>query len=154
MADRTVPNDRERRSPSLAGRLKELVVGSSAAPLDLTDSNRLAVERTRLSHERTMMAWLRTGLSLISFGFTIYKFFQVQESGRPFEEGLIGSRGFAFFMILTGLFAVLLAGIQHRRQMQSLRAAGVEMPPSLAALVAVMVSILGILGLLAVVFRQ
>ena len=48
-------------------------------PLDA--GTRLAVERTRLAHERTLMAWVRTATSLISFGFTIYKFFEF-ESGR------------------------------------------------------------------------
>ena len=36
----------------------------------------LAFERTVLAHERTLMAWVRTAVSMISFGFTIYKFFQ------------------------------------------------------------------------------
>ena len=42
----------------------------------LPDATKLAVERTRLAYERTLMAWVRTSTSLISFGFTIYKFFQ------------------------------------------------------------------------------
>jgi len=41
---------------------------------------RLAVDRTWLAHERTMLAWVRTAASLISFGFTIYKFFQLEIS--------------------------------------------------------------------------
>ena len=45
----------------------------AAASLDT--STKLAVERTRLAHERTLMAWVRTATSLISFGFTVYKFF-------------------------------------------------------------------------------
>ena len=40
------------------------------------DRTALALDRTRLAHERTLMAWARTATSLISFGFTIYKFFQ------------------------------------------------------------------------------
>ena len=40
------------------------------------DRTSLALDRTRLAHERTLMAWVRTAVSLISFGFTIYKFFQ------------------------------------------------------------------------------
>ena len=47
-----------------------------AKPLD--SGTRLAVERTRLAYERTLMAWVRTGTSLISFGFTIYKFFEFE----------------------------------------------------------------------------
>ena len=38
-------------------------------------STKMSVDRTRLAYERTLMAWLRTGVSLITFGFTIYKFF-------------------------------------------------------------------------------
>jgi putative membrane protein len=38
----------------------------------------LAVDRTWLAHERTLMAWVRTATSMISFGFTIYKFFQFE----------------------------------------------------------------------------
>ena len=48
-------------------------------PLDA--GTRLAVDRTRLAYERTLMAWVRTATSLISFGFTIYKFFEF-ESGK------------------------------------------------------------------------
>jgi len=43
-------------------------------PLDA--STDLAFERSRLASERTLMAWIRTSLSMISFGFTIYKFFE------------------------------------------------------------------------------
>jgi uncharacterized membrane protein YidH (DUF202 family) len=44
-------------------------------------STRMAVERTRLAHERTLMAWIRTAISLITFGFSIYKFFQLERQG-------------------------------------------------------------------------
>ncbi len=40
------------------------------------DRTRLAVTRTVAALDRTLMAWIRTATSLISFGFTIYKFFQ------------------------------------------------------------------------------
>ncbi len=45
-------------------------------------STKLAIARTRLSYERTLMAWVRTAISLISFGFTIYKFFQIEGTGK------------------------------------------------------------------------
>ena len=35
-----------------------------------------AMTRTRMAAERTLMAWIRTSLSMISFGFTILKFFE------------------------------------------------------------------------------
>jgi len=43
-----------------------------------------ATTRTRMAAERTLMAWIRTSLSMISFGFTILKFFEyLQQSQGP-----------------------------------------------------------------------
>lgn len=55
----------------------------------------LAVDRTRLAHDRTLMAWVRTSASLISFGFTIYKFFQyLHEQQGTQSRGGFGPRQF------------------------------------------------------------
>ena len=72
-------------------------------------SNQLALERTILSHERTLMGWIRTSTSLITFGFTIYKFFQLELQGRPPLQGAIGPRQFAVLMICIGLFSLMMA---------------------------------------------
>src|SRR5689334_19149367 len=40
------------------------------------DPTALAVTRTFAALDRTLMAWVRTATALMSFGFTIYKFFQ------------------------------------------------------------------------------
>jgi putative membrane protein len=122
---------------------------------DLSLNNRLALERTRLAYERTLMAWVRTATSLISFGFTIYKFFQFLREGRePAAEGVLGGpRGFALLMIGIGLTALVLAALDHRRHLQSLRAEYGPIPYSLAAVVALMIAVLGLLGLLMVLFR-
>ena len=117
-------------------------------------SDDLALDRTRLAHERTMMAWVRTGISLISFGFTIYKFFDLESVGRGVRQGLLGPRVFGFAMIFTGLLAIVVSSIDHRRQLQALRAQGLKVPRSLATLLAVVVAVLGVVGLGAVIFRQ
>jgi putative membrane protein len=124
-----------------------------AAPLDATQ---LAAERTRLAHERTLMAWIRTATSLISFGFTIYKFFQAlhEQNATAHPEHLIGSRGYALVMIIIGLVALVLATVQHRRDVKALRAHYPEFPYSLATVIAVLVAGLGLLGLFIVFFRQ
>ena len=123
-------------------------------PTRSADATALALDRTRLAYERTLMAWVRTGLSLISFGFAIYKFFNLQGLRDPTQEGLIGARIYGFLMIAIGLFALLFASFQHRQDIRSLRAMGAVVPRSLALMVAGLVSVLGILGLLAVIFRQ
>jgi putative membrane protein len=115
----------------------------------------LATDRTRLAHDRTLMAWVRTSTSLISFGFTIYKFFQYlqqQQGGR--HEGRFGPRQYATLMIVIGILALVIATLQHRRDMKALRAHYPEVPYSMATVLAGLISILGVLALLAVVFRQ
>jgi putative membrane protein len=121
---------------------------------EIPDSNRLALDRTRLAHERTLMAWTRTATSLISFGFTIYKFFQYLREDRPaLEPGILGPQGFAGLMIVIGLTALVFATVEHRRSMKAMRAAYGQVPYSLAAIVAGLIAILGVLGLISVLFR-
>ena len=126
------------------------------ATVTLDTGTKLAVERTWLAYERTMMAWVRTATSLISFGFTIYKFFQLELGDRaPAVDRLIGPREFALLMIGTGLVALMLAFVEHRRSTQVLRVTyGDIIPKSVAGLVAGMVSVLGSVAILAVLFRQ
>jgi putative membrane protein len=114
---------------------------------------KLAVERTRLAYERTMMAWVRTATSLISFGFSIYKFFQLQIESKAVEGRVIGPREFALLMIITGLCALLLSALQHRQSMLSLTHTYGPQPRSTAGLVAGSVSVMGLLALVAVVLR-
>jgi putative membrane protein len=121
---------------------------------DLPAATKLALDRTRLAYERTLMAWVRTAASLISFGFTIYKFFQFLNDGKPMVDRLIGPREFAVAMILIGMASLIFATIDHRRHLQALRAEYGAVPQSLATLTAGLVAVLGIMGLLAVVFRQ
>lgn len=115
----------------------------------------LAVDRTRLAHDRTLMAWVRTSTSLISFGFTIYKFFQyLHEQQGTQSRGGFGPRQFATLMIVIGILTLVLATLQHRRDMITLRAHYPEVPYSLATVLAGLISILGLIALLAVVFRR
>jgi putative membrane protein len=115
----------------------------------------LATDRTRLAHDRTLMAWVRTATSLISFGFTIYKFFQyLQERQTNVEERLLGPRGYALMMITIGIVALVLATLQHRRDMKVLRALHPEVPYSMATVLAGLISLLGLAALLAVLFKQ
>jgi len=121
----------------------------------LTLSTRLAFDRTRLAHDRTMMAWVRTATSLITFGFTIYKFFQFEVAkGATPHGGIIGPREFALLMIGIGIFSLTLATIQHRIDRNALRALDPDVPRSTAALLAGLIAILGIVALLAVILRQ
>lgn len=121
---------------------------------DLPAATRFALDRTRLAYERTLMAWVRTATSLISFGFTIYKFFQYLHEGRETAPvAVLGPRSFALLMISIGLVALTLATIEHRRQLRAMRVEYGSVPYSLATVVAALIAALGVLGLLSVLLR-
>jgi putative membrane protein len=115
----------------------------------------LATDRTRLAHDRTLMAWVRTSTSLISFGFTIYKFFQyLKEQNAVRNDRIFGPREYALLMISVGVVALVFATLQHRRDMKALRALHPEVPFSLVTVLAGFMSLIGVVTLLAVIFRQ
>jgi putative membrane protein len=119
-------------------------------------ATKLAVDRTRLAHERTMMAWLRTSVSLISFGFTIQKFFQVENKGISRFEGPLGPGNFGRLMILAGLIILVLATVEHRREVRAMRKQfpDVLVPNSMATGVSAVIAVLGILAMISVMIRS
>lgn len=115
----------------------------------------LAYERTILAHERTLMAWLRTAVSLITFGFTLYKFFAL-ELGSKAPAGIhqvIGPRQFAILMIAIGLLALAGATVQNIQYRRRLRKVSKEAGYSLSSLVSALIAVLGLLALASVIFR-
>lgn len=118
-------------------------------------STSLAVDRTQLAYDRTLLAWIRTATALITFGFTIYKFFQIELARDvPRPERLIGPTHFALLMIVIGLVSLTLATLEHRRDLKALRAQYPGEHRTLARVLAALVSLLGIVALLAVLLRQ
>jgi putative membrane protein len=103
-----------------------------SAPSALPDSNQLAVERTLLAHERTLMAWIRTATAMISFGFTIYKFFQFEAGHGTVAHGLLTPRQFALTIVSIALVSLLVAALSDRGETRRLRVHISEKPRSLA----------------------
>ena len=139
---------------TLKGEVAHLADQTAGADVKLDTPTRLAFERTRLAHDRTMLGWIRTATSLILFGFTLYKFFQIEMAGHLRVEPLVGPRGLGLFMISTGLISLLLATVQHVQGMRALRAHWPEAPRSLAAILAALIAVLGILALVATLFQR
>src|SRR5215470_15182935 len=129
--------------------------GESNPNTDLSPSTQLAIDRTRLAHERTLMANVRTSTALISFGFTIYKFFAgLHQQGEPEPHHVLGSRNFGFVMIVTGVVFLGLSSLGHIRQMKIMKAEYGTPVRSLPLILAGLISVLGIMGLLAIILRQ
>jgi putative membrane protein len=123
---------------------------------ELDTSTKLAFERTRVAYERTMQAWIRTATSLITFGFTVYKFFQIDRppNFKPPQGQLIGSQQFGEILVLLGLGALLLSSIEYRGRIRELeKQYPHKKTRSLSVFLASAMSLLGVLALLSMFFR-
>jgi putative membrane protein len=103
-----------------------------------------------------MLAWIRTATGLITFGFSIYKFFQLQHeaAGTSPHPRLIGAREFAIGAIGLGLTALCLATLEHRANIRALPLKEGAMRLSLSGVFAALLFLFGLLGMVAAIFRQ
>jgi putative membrane protein len=114
----------------------------------------LAFERTVLAYERTLMAWIRTAISLISFGFTIYKFFQEWRRSEQSVQSVFTPRIVGMMMILFGLIGLLFAEIQHVSAIKKLRRDYPKVDRSLSSVLAILILMFGLILFFAALFRQ
>ena len=131
----------------------------AATRTKLADSRtHLAVTRTMVALDRTLMAWVRTSTSLISFGFTIYKFFEyLRQDQKTNVEHLLSPRVVGLVMISLGVFGLLMATLDYRKQMQRMREEFHGYGPfhvSIAGTLAMVMVGLGVLGFVLVFLRQ
>lgn len=121
---------------------------------EVDTSTKLAYERTRLAYERTMQAWIRTATSLITFGFSVYKFFQLERPPGFKQTSIIGSREFGEILVLLGIGSLVLATIEYRGRERELEKQWPhERRRSLAIWLAGAMSILGVLALISMFVR-
>jgi putative membrane protein len=129
--------------------MSELVLMPKGEPAfyaeTMSPGDELAVDRTFLAHERTLMAWIRTATSLISFGFSIYKFFQyLVATGTDFRiQGFFGPREFAISMLSLGVISLGVAVLDHRRNTKTLEQTYGTRHTSIANKLAIAVCALG-----------
>ena len=113
----------------------------------------LTLDRNFMAAERTLMAWIRTSLSLISFGFTVGKFFDylAAEKGKPirgFIARMLGPDGIGIALVALGTFALLFALVDHRGTIKRLRGEGFQARRTPAIVVATILVVLGISAIL------
>lgn len=113
----------------------------------------LSYQRTALSYERTLMSWVRTATSLITFGFTIYKFFEEVQKDNP-EPRILTPRLVGLLMISFGFLSLLLAQIQHQIAYRKLKKDYPQIQRSLTSVLGALVLLFGLLLFFAALFRQ
>jgi putative membrane protein len=137
------------------------MAGSSGASVEtLHEGTQLAMDRTRLAGtrtnlaltrnvlaaERTLMAWIRTCLAMISFGFTIGKLGDALASTRV--TVVFGRTadivGVAYYLVSLGTLALMVAALEYRVEVANLIPSGSKRRPSLAFVIAVLLSLLGL----------
>jgi putative membrane protein len=101
-----------------------------------------------------MMAWVRTATSLITFGFTVYKFFQLQRYGDFERRHRVGPREFGLTLVSIGLISLILAAWDNRQNMTELRAQYPQVPYSKATALGALIFALGIAGLIVIILRE
>jgi putative membrane protein len=121
---------------------------------ELDAATRLALVRTSLAHERTLQAWIRTAAGLITFGFSIAKFFQyfINSEGLPMANAQ-GPRGLALVLIGLGTATIVAAVFQYRTALKILDEEYGFRQPSLAVKVAASEAVVGFALLLVVMLR-
>jgi len=107
----------------------------------------LAFARTGLAADRTLMAWIRTAFSMISFGFTIGKFFEHLNEESQRSAHVYNGRALAVMLIVLGI-ASLIAGVwEYRRAIGRLEE--VARLPHRTRSVLVVAMLVALLGLIA-----
>jgi|SRR5688572_849461 len=121
---------------------------------DMLNSMDLAFQRTVLAYERTLMAWVRTAISMISFGFTIYKFFEETSKKQGGQNHVLTPRIVGMLMIGFGLLSLILAQIQHQVAIRKLKHSYPAIQKSLSSVIGVLVLVLGLVLFLGALYRQ
>ena len=104
------------------------------------------------------MAWTRTGTALITFGFSVYKFFQLDTAGQTLKAplvktSLVGPREFGLVLISIGLLSILLGTFEHRRDLKAMHREYPGMPTSATLYIAALRALLGVAAIVAVIYR-
>lgn len=119
----------------------------------LSLGNRLALERTRIAYERTRMAWVRTATSMITFGFSVYKVFDLELAKWEGDKSTLGPQELGIGLILIGLATLVIGRFEHRRDLRTLAEHYPGMPSSGIRTVEMLVTTLGVLALFLVILR-
>ena len=119
----------------------------------------LAKERNRAAAERTLMAWIRTCLSLIGFGFGVDRIITALQKSVIYgyiDDPLHLTRILGLSFIGIGTVAIVLAAIEHRQELHHIKQENYRYKSrsSLAFMVAISISIIGLFAFVGIVIKS
>ena len=118
----------------------------------INPNTELAKTRNRAAAERTTLAWIRTALALISFGFGLDKIISaIRVAGGDIDSGNdVGVQLMSMAFIGVGIFTLLIAMRQHKRELIRLRSDPYlyREEPSLSIATATAVLVIGVIAFL------
>jgi putative membrane protein len=123
--------------------------GKSARTGFAEERTELALRRTALAADRTLLAWVRTSLSMMTFGFTMHKFFQYLEQSGAVAGDWHPAGPRRFGLVLVAIATTLLASQTWQyyallKRLSALKQQKVPKTPSLMA--GIIISLLGVLA--------
>lgn len=111
------------------------------------------------------MSVMRTSLSLISFGFTIFQFFQHLRTSQTIDTAGNPARNFGLALVLLGIGILGIGIVYHALFMIALRHERATLvheglihgesgfPPSYSLLVAILLLVVGVLAFASIAFK-
>ena len=100
-----------------------------------------------------MLSWIRTATSLITFGFGVYKFFQIERKPE-LQKYLIGPEEFGLLLVAIGLLSLVLATWEFRANIRQFGRQYSEQRRSPTVALAALISVLGVAAFVIMLFRQ
>jgi putative membrane protein len=122
------------------------------------DRTGMANFRTQLALDRTTLAWVRTALAMTSFGFGMVAFFRSLRQQNPDAETIQlhhDAIAMGTALIVLGIASLVLAGGSHWLNLRRLQQGDLQTLSQwpLSVSVAMLVAILGLIGLWALFAR-
>lgn len=151
--------DDQQDKPSGAPEGEGFAAKSYALSTDRTEwssqSTQWSLLRTTVAIDRTLLAWIRTSLSMISFGFTLYKFFEylAQAQGGVRIGRHDAPRNLGLSLIALGVVALIAALFQHHKLLVTIAPEQYRPKLPLASIVGMLVALLGTLVFISIVYR-
>jgi putative membrane protein len=118
----------------------------------------MAFQRTRMAADRTLMAVMRTSLALISFGFTIFQFFERLRDQSILSGDGGSARRFGVALVALGIaihiqYMFELRQLRHSMREERLVHAETIFPVSLTLITAFLLLAIGVAAIVSMEFR-